>query len=94
MAAAIEHGKSLLIRTNSAKPNRIYGYLHAETAALLAARSYGVKPQVLFVTRTTAKGKNTMSLPCPACQKALRDAGVRIVHYTDWSGEWKKLSLT
>lgn len=54
-------------------------YLHAEIAALVKARG---KVHKVVVTRFNSMGQPVLSRPCPACQLALRDFGVKEVEHT------------
>ena len=59
------------------KPNAIY--LHAELAALLKAREQVRK---LVVLRYDKEGKPVLAKPCPACQLAIKQFGVKHVEHT------------
>ena len=59
------------------EPEKIY--LHAEIAALIKCRR---QPYKIKVERYGAKGEPRMAKPCPACELAIREAGVRYVEYT------------
>ena len=59
------------------KPNAIY--LHAELSALLKAREQVYK---LVVLRYDKDGNPALAKPCPACQLAIREFGVKNVEYT------------
>ena len=59
------------------KPNAIY--LHAELSALLKAREQVHK---LVVLRYDKDGNPALAKPCPACQLAIREFGVKNVEYT------------
>jgi len=61
----------------SGRPAAIY--LHAELAALLKARSQVYK---MVVLRYNADGKPALAKPCPACQLALKDYGVKYIEHT------------
>jgi deoxycytidylate deaminase len=55
-------------------------YLHAELAALLKARTNVVHK--LVVTRYNRAKKPLLAAPCPACQLALKEWGVKEVEHT------------
>lgn len=56
---------------------------HAEVAALKAvSKDVNLKNAVMYVARISKGGNAAMSAPCEACQKALKDAGIRKVCYT------------
>ena len=61
--------------------NRLY--LHAEIDALIKVRS--VMPYTIVVVRTTSKGLG-MARPCPICMRAIKEAGVREIYYSDKDG--------
>ena len=65
---------------------------HAEFNSLL---KYSNKPQfknlTMYVARLTRTDRISLSKPCPECQKAIWDAGIRKVFYTDYAGELKEL---
>lgn len=64
--------------SRAGKPDLIY--IHAEIDALVRAR--GRKIHKIFVSRMDAHGNYVMAKPCPICQEALRDFGVKIVGWT------------
>ena len=35
----------------------------------------------------------TMAKPCSICEKAIFDAGIKKVRYTDWEGRWQEMNL-
>ena len=59
------------------KPNAIY--LHAEVMALVKARGEVYK---IVVLRYGANGKPLLAKPCPACQLAITDFGVKYIEHT------------
>ena len=60
------------------KPHAIY--LHAEIAALLRAGQTPVFK--LTVERYYADGRPALAKPCPICELAIKDWGVKHVEYT------------
>lgn len=60
----------------------IHHNLHAEMAALLRAGDENLKGAVVYVYRNDKGNKTAMCRPCPACQAALYERGVREVRYT------------
>lgn len=54
-------------------------YLHAEMDAMIKARG---KIHRIVVTRFDSNGKPKLARPCPVCQLALSDYGVRHVEHT------------
>lgn len=63
------------------KPKAVY--LHSEIAALIKCRQ---KPHTIHVARLTKDGKPAISLPCPACAMAIREAAVERIIYYDVDG--------
>lgn len=63
---------------NTSNPHR--KHIHAELAALLAARG---KVHKLVVTRFDAMGNPATAKPCDACQKAIAYFGVKVVEWTE-----------
>ena len=61
------------------KPAAIY--LHAELAALIKAAKRG-KPHKIVVTRIGKGGCFLLAKPCPSCELAIKDFGVKIVEFT------------
>lgn len=60
------------------QPLRIY--LHAEIACLL--RAGDVPIHKLVVERYHADGRPALAKPCPICQLAIKDWGIKHVEYT------------
>lgn len=67
-------------------PDSITPCCHAEIAALTRLKNLypNVNPKDLniLVYRENADGKYVMAKPCPACEQALRDYGIKHVYYT------------
>jgi tRNA(Arg) A34 adenosine deaminase TadA len=61
------------------QPLRIY--LHAEMACLL--RSGDVPIYKMVIERYHADGRPALAKPCPICQLAIKDWGVKHVEYTE-----------
>ena len=55
-------------------------FLHAEIACLLRAGTK--KIYKLVIERYYANGEPALAKPCPVCQKAIEDWGIKIVEYT------------
>lgn len=55
-------------------------FLHAEISALVKVR-YG-KPYKLYIARVDAYGNTMLAAPCPICQEAIKQAGIKSVEYT------------
>ena len=63
--------------------------LHAEVSCLLPLlgnKDIKWRDCELYVYREYKKGGLAMSRPCQACQKLIKDLGIRIVHYTTDNG--------
>lgn len=58
-------------------------YVHAEVAALVAL-SYNDRQKVhkVFVSRVMKNGETGLAMPCPICQLALKEYGIKEVSYT------------
>lgn len=87
-----KQGRILSFATNSYKKShpfqaRLAGlvgqgakiYLHAEIRAILRARE---KPYRIFVARFGRDGSTKLAAPCPICQSAIKEAGIKLVEYT------------
>jgi len=73
-------------RVYSAGPREVHS-LHAEMDVLRFA-----KPgDDLIVLRYKANGNLSMAKPCSECQRHIKEAGIRRVHYSDWSGDVVKM---
>jgi len=68
------------------KSNHAFQMLHAEVDALLGLDRSVLKGCSVYVYRETKDGIPAMSRPCQACQIALKDAGIKTVHYTTDGG--------
>ena len=69
--------------------------LHAEMMACLNLKktSYPAEDCILFVARKYKNGKVALSKPCPACENAIRDMGIKTVYYTISENEYGVLKL-
>ena len=58
-------------------------YIHAEVAALVSL-SYADKNKVykISVARVLKNGETGLAMPCPICQLALKDYGIKEISYT------------
>ena len=66
---------------------------HAEILALAKLKNMDVKMSdvTFYIVRLCKARPYGMARPCPACMKALKDAGVRTVFYTtntNYAKEW------
>ena len=88
--AIIVKGRKLISQgINRAKthPKSIHPYsaVHAEFDAICKAKGE-LDGATLYVTRLLADGTVGMSKPCPHCQRAIEESGIREVVYTDAAG--------
>jgi deoxycytidylate deaminase len=81
-------GKNSYIKTHptQARYARAVGlpekqFLHAEIAAIIKCRSLE-KAHRILVTRINKKGKPALAKPCPVCEVAIREAGIKEVDWT------------
>jgi tRNA(Arg) A34 adenosine deaminase TadA len=49
-------------------------YIHAEIGALTNLHG---KPHTIYIARVSKNGQSLPSKPCPICQMAIRDAGIK-----------------
>src|SRR4051812_35856028 len=70
-----------------------HGETHSETNALKKLWPSHRKGVKVYNFRFTKSGKWSMSKPCPNCEKFLRDNGVKVVYYTDNTGELVKMRM-
>jgi len=66
---------------------------HAEMDAVSKLRKI-YNNDVLYVARFTKDGKVSMAKPCKYCQEYLKRKGISKVRYTDWAGEWQRMTLS
>lgn len=93
LGAVLVKGGSLLSTGRSRKtndPSQIQDGLgcsiHAEQAALKAARKSNVSGSVMYVARIGRDGDIKLAKPCSECEALLRKAGVKKVVYTTEDG--------
>lgn len=58
--------------------------LHSEVACLLRCR--GKPVDLLLIERYDAAGKPKLAFPCPTCQLAIKEYGVKVVQFTTEEG--------
>ena len=56
-------------------------FLHAEIDALVRLKDW-TKAHKIVVTRFGNSGEELCAKPCPVCQRALEQAGIRVVEHT------------
>lgn len=90
-----KQGKLMSVGWNSSKTHPIQAryaaktghhtkiYLHAEIAAIIKSKGRGWS---MYIVRVTKNGNWANSRPCPVCQLAIREAGIRNVWYTTTTG--------
>jgi deoxycytidylate deaminase len=61
------------------KPNKIF--LHAEIHAIIKALKKGV-PYKIKIERYNKKGEPVCAKPCPVCQQAIQETGIKYIEYT------------
>jgi len=54
-------------------------YLHAEISALVKCRG---KPYKIQIERRNSQGQLQLAKPCPICELAIREAGIKFVEYS------------
>ena len=64
--------------------------LHAEIRALIKART---KADTLVVGRVSKSNELCLSKPCPVCQLAISESGIKNIYYSDTDGTWSLLKL-
>jgi cytidine deaminase len=51
--------------------------------------------RVMYVARVLRlDGSASMAKPCSKCQRLLARAGIKKVYYTNWDGNWQKMSIS
>jgi deoxycytidylate deaminase len=60
--------------------------LHAELHALIGTSWRDTKGCTAYVYREDRTGKKANAKPCPMCELALRQAGIKFVYYTHEDG--------
>lgn len=53
-------------------------YMHAEIHAI----SRATKPYAIYIARVDSTGATKLAKPCRICEKAIKEAGIKEVHYT------------
>lgn len=61
-------------------------FMHAEMSAIQKLRTEELKNVEMYIYRTGKDGKQKMCRPCAACMKAIKDKGIRVIHYTTNDG--------
>lgn len=71
------HPKQQKYAEKVGQPDKVF--LHAEIAALVRCR---IQPYAIYIARVTKDGKPALAKPCPVCEMAIREAGVKRIYYT------------
>jgi tRNA(Arg) A34 adenosine deaminase TadA len=71
------HPRQAALAAKVGRPLRIF--LHAEISALVRCRGEAYK---IRITRLDAQGNPRLAKPCPICELAIKEAGIRVVEYT------------
>lgn len=61
------------------QPHKIY--LHSEIAALIKCKDL-TKAHKIAIFRYNKAGKPMLAKPCPVCEMAIKDAGIKLITYT------------
>ena len=56
-------------------------YLHAEISAIIKAQKHGV-PYKIKVERYDHRGRPALAKPCPICEMAIAESGIKFVEFT------------
>lgn len=56
-------------------------YLHAEMHAIIKCKDIDRAHKIL-VTRIDKRGNTAMAKPCPVCESAIKEAGIKVVEWT------------
>ena len=92
IASSVNKNKThpLMKYYNKEVPYKRIPYLHAEIAALLAARweigKNDLKNCTVYIARKLNCDGWGFARPCPACMQALKDAGIKKIVYTTENG--------
>ena len=79
------------IKTHT-KSTHAFQMLHAELDAIIGVDKEELRGCTAYLYRNTKNGNLAISKPCLACEMALKEAGVKTVHYTV-DGGYETLSL-
>lgn len=64
------------------KSNHGYKQLHAELGAIIGMEYSELKGCTAYVYRENKQGEPRMAKPCPTCEAALREVGIKKVCYS------------
>lgn len=71
------HPKQAYYAKRAGQPDRIY--LHAEIAALVKCKG---EPYKIVIKRINKDGTLGLAKPCPVCELAIKESGIKIVEYS------------
>lgn len=66
-------------------------YLHSELRALISCKHMDLNRAELYVYREDRDGHIQMCRPCQACLYAIKQAGIKTIHYTTYDGFVKEV---
>ena len=72
------HPYQAMMARRSGIPEKIF--LHAEIAALIRCRTG--QPYRIKIERYNKSNEPMLAKPCPICEAAIKEAGIRLVEYT------------
>lgn len=61
-------------------------HLHAEMVALNQAKHLDLSKAELYIYHVGRKGEQKMARPCAGCMKAIKDRGIKKIHYSTPDG--------
>jgi len=73
------HPKQALHAAKVGRPEKIF--LHAEMDAIIRCKNLSRASKIL-VSRVSKKGKYVNAKPCPVCESAIKEAGIKNVEWT------------
>ncbi|MGH7974895.1 MAG: deaminase [bacterium] len=96
LGAVIVNGSKIIsVGTNKVKTHpkstHPYNSLHAEMAAILAAKQ-DISKCELYVYRETKNGTRATSKPCIYCQVMINEAGIKTVYYS-MNGSFETMAM-
>lgn len=69
------------------------GTIHAEEMAIRKMLFLRERGSRLYSVRIRRDGRNGASKPCLACERVIRDAGIRYVFFSDYDGNQERMML-
>jgi deoxycytidylate deaminase len=68
------------------KSNAYDNMIHAEVSALIGLNYETTKGATIYIYREKKTGEMGLSKPCPSCQAAIQEAGIRKIIYSNETG--------